>query len=233
MRHARARHRGPRPPVGDRARAHRSLVLVLLAALAAGVGVLCSSTAGAAPTPATTTPPTARSGPSLPGNGPITSTTTPMTTVPPKVSTTTAAPPPTTVAAPPPTTAAPVTRLAPVAPTTVFRAPAAPPSTASAVINQAPPSTAGVPPADGVETAGDEPAPAPDVLKEGAPAVVDGGPVIQTIATGLPGYAFPFGLAVLIVGFLVTQHFLDRRDPKLREAPFERIDAVRPFAEGP
>jgi hypothetical protein len=113
----------------------------------------------------------------------------------------------------------------------VNRSPAAPVTNPSAVAGP-PISKAPAPPTGGAaELVPDVPPVLPLPLTQGSPGNTQ--PVLETITNGLPGYAFPFGLALLIVVYLVAQHFLDRRDPKLRDAPFERIDALRPFSDGP
>ena len=46
--------------------------------------------------------------------------------------------------------------------------------------------------------------------------------VVQTVG-------FPIGLALAVLVFLVVQNHLDRRDPKLREAPLTEAETLLPF----
>jgi len=46
-------------------------------------------------------------------------------------------------------------------------------------------------------------------------------------------FSFPLALMVAVLLFLVVQHRLDRRDPKLRSGPAAGAEIVIPFVEEP
>jgi hypothetical protein len=125
---------------------------------------------------------------------------------------------------PVPTTAGP-TGPAPAAPGPAGPAPAAPPSAAPAAPVTAPPSTVGPDPA---------PTPGRDPL-HGLPGWLSRTAVDPTrgplgvLARAAVHHPVPVGLILTVVGFLLAQTLVDRRNPRLLAAPLDGADDTLRF----